>query len=94
MKKILILSASPVKDGNTSTLVNWFVEGATSKGAAVDIVATAFLKYKATGCTSCRRCQTIKEYACVIKDEASPVLAKMAEADVIVMASTLVFLSG
>ncbi|MDD2866489.1 MAG: flavodoxin family protein [Candidatus Omnitrophica bacterium] len=91
MKKILILSASPVKDGNTSTLVNWFVEGATSKGAAVDIVATAFLKYKATGCTSCRRCQTIKEYACVIKDEASPVLAKMAEADVIVMASPLYF---
>lgn len=91
MKKILILSASPVKDGNTSTLVNWFVEGATSKGAKVDIVATAFLKYKATGCTSCRRCQTIKEYACVIKDEASPVLAKMAEADVIVMASPLYF---
>jgi len=91
MKKILILCASPVKDGNTSTLVNWFVEGAASKGAKVDIVATAFLKYKATGCMSCRRCQTIDKYACVIKDEASPVLAKMAEADVIVMASPLYF---
>ncbi|QAT17470.1 hypothetical protein BU251_06955 [Candidatus Velamenicoccus archaeovorus] len=91
MKKILVLSASPVKDGNTTTLVNWFAEGARSEGARVDIVATAFLKYKTTGCTSCRRCQAIKEYACVVKDEASPVLAKMAEVDVIVMASPLYF---
>jgi multimeric flavodoxin WrbA len=80
-----------VKGGNTATLVEWFAEGARSKGARVDIVATAFLKYKTTGCTSCRRCQAIKEYACVIKDEASPVLAKMAEADVVVMASPLYF---
>ncbi len=91
MKKILILSASPVKGGNTATLVEWFAEGAKSRGARVDIVATAFLKYKTTGCTSCRRCQTIKEYACVVKDEASLVLAKMAEADVIVMATPLYF---
>jgi multimeric flavodoxin WrbA len=91
MKKILVLSASPIRDGNTTTLVNWFAEGAKSRGARVDIVATAFLKYKTTGCTSCRRCQTIKEYACVIKDEASLVLAKMAEADVIVMATPLYF---
>ncbi len=91
MKKILVLSASPIRDGNTTTLVNWFAEGAKSRGARVDIVATAFLKYKTTGCTSCRRCQTIKEYACVVKDEASLVLAKMAEADVIVMATPLYF---
>ncbi len=91
MKKILVLSASPVKDGNTTTLVDWFTEGARSKGARVDIVAAAFLKHKTTGCTSCRRCQTIKEYACVVKDEVSPVLAKMAEVDVIVMATPLYF---
>jgi len=91
MKKILVLSASPIRDGNTTTLVNWFAEGAKSRGARVDIVATAFLKYKTTGCTSCRRCQTIKEYACGVKDEASLVLAKMAEADVIVMATPLYF---
>jgi multimeric flavodoxin WrbA len=91
MKRILVLSASPVRDGNTTALVDWFAEGARSNGARVEIVATAFLKYKTTGCTSCRRCQTIKEYACVIKDEASPVLAKMAGADVIVMATPLYF---
>jgi multimeric flavodoxin WrbA len=91
MRKILVLSASPVKDGNTTALVNWFVEGARSRGAAVDVVATAFLKYKSTGCTSCRKCQTIEKYACVIPDEAAPVLGKMAEVDVIVMATPLYF---
>jgi len=92
--KILILSGSPKKDGNTAALVDWFAEGARSKGAQVEIVRTAFLKYKSTGCTSCRACQRLPEYGCVINDEAKPVLAKMAGADVIVMATPLYFFSA
>ena len=90
-KKILVLSASPVKNGNTTMLVDAFVEGARSKGAQVDVVATAFLKYKSLGCTSCRACQKSDKYECVIDDEARPVLAKMAHVDVIVMATPLYF---
>jgi multimeric flavodoxin WrbA len=55
-KKILILSASPKKQGNTAALVEWFTQGARSKGAQVETVAIAFLKYKTIGCTSCRAC--------------------------------------
>lgn len=91
IKKILILMGSPKKSGNTATLVDWFCQGARSKGAQVEVVNTAFLKYKATGCTSCRKCQKIKEYACLINDQASLVLAKMAKADVVVMATPLYF---
>ena len=90
-KKILILSGSPIKNGNTAQLVKWFCQGAKSKGAQIEIVNTAFLKYKVNGCISCRKCQKIKEYACVINDEAKPVLAKMALVDVIVMATPLYF---
>jgi multimeric flavodoxin WrbA len=90
-KKILILSASPVKNGNTAHLVKWFCQGARSRGAQTEVVDTAALKYKANGCISCRKCQKIKEYLCVIKDEARPVLARMACADVIVMATPLYF---
>jgi multimeric flavodoxin WrbA len=90
-KKILVLSASPVKNGNTTMLVDAFAEGARSQGAHVDVVATAFLKYKASGCTSCRACQKSDVYECVIDDEAKPVLAKMARVDVIVMATPLYF---
>ena len=34
-KKILILSGSPRKNGNTAMLVDWFADGARSKGARV-----------------------------------------------------------
>ena len=90
-KKILILSGSPIKNGNTVTLVKWFIEGARTKGAQAEVVPAAFLKYKSTGCTSCRACQKLVKYECVINDEAKPVLAKMAEVDVIVMATPLYF---
>jgi multimeric flavodoxin WrbA len=93
-KKILILSGSPKKNGNTAHLVKWFCEGAASKGAQVEVINTAFLKYKATGCTSCRRCQKIKKFECVINDEAKPVLAQMAFVDVVVMATPLYFYSA
>jgi len=89
--KILIINGSPVKNGNTATLVNWFVEGARLKGAEIEIVNAAFLKYKSNGCISCRKCQKIKEYLCVIKDEAQPILQKMAKADAIIMATPLYF---
>lgn len=90
-KKILVLCGSPKKDGNTAALVDWFTSGARSKGARVQVVNTAYLKYKSTGCTSCRLCQKLTKYECVINDEAKPVLEKMAKVDVIVMATPLYF---
>jgi len=90
-KKILVINGSPVKNGNTAILVNWFCEGARGSGAEVEVVNAAFLKYKTNGCISCRRCQKIKEYQCVIADDAQPVLEKMAQADVTVMATPLYF---
>ena len=92
--QILILSGSPKKDGNTATLVNWFVEGARSKGAHVEIVHAAFLKSKVSGCTSCRTCQQLEKYECAIEDDVTPVLAKMAKVDVIVMATPLYFFAA
>lgn len=90
-KRILILSASPKKNGNTAILVDWFAEGVRSKGGQAEIINTAFLKYKTNGCISCRACQKRNEYECVINDEVRPVLAKMIKADVIVMATPLYF---
>lgn len=31
-KKIMVLMGSPKRNGNTATLVKWFVEGARAKG--------------------------------------------------------------
>lgn len=93
-KKILILSGSPKKNGNTAALIEWLSEGARARGAAIETIFLAFLKYKAPGCTSCRLCQKAEAYGCVIEDDVKPVLQKMAEADVIVMATPLYFFSA
>ena len=93
-KKILIVNGSPKKNGNTAALVEWFAEGARSSGAQVEIAGAAFLTCKVSGCTSCRQCQTIEEYRCVIDDGATAVLGKMAGADAIVMASPLYFFAA
>lgn len=89
--KIIILNGSPKKNGNTETLVSWFAEGAFSRNASIEIVRAAFLDYKINGCISCRRCQEIKKYECVINDDARAILKKMAKADVIVFATPLYF---
>ncbi|OGS19445.1 MAG: hypothetical protein A3J83_05470 [Elusimicrobia bacterium RIFOXYA2_FULL_40_6] len=91
---ILIISGSPKKNGNTAALIEWFAEGAKTKGvrsAHIEIINAAFLKYKSIGCRSCRTCQKLAEYGCVINDDAKPVLLKMLKADVIVMATPLYF---
>jgi len=89
MKNILIINGSPKKNGNTAKLISWFREGI--KGARIEAVNAADLKFKVAGCNSCRVCQKIKEYKCVIRDGAGPVLNKMTDADVIVMATPLYF---
>lgn len=93
-KKIIVISGSPKKNGNTAALVEWFSDGARSGGAKVEVVNAAFLKYKSNGCTSCRACQKSRKYECVIKDDARSVLKKMAAADVTVMATPLYFYSA
>jgi multimeric flavodoxin WrbA len=93
-KKILILSGSPKKNGNTAALVEWFMEGSISRGAQVEVIRTASLHFKFPGCTSCRSCQKKDSYACVIEDDANLALCKMAAAEVIVMATPLYFFAA
>lgn len=90
-KKVLIISGSPKKDGNTGSLIDWFSSGASAAGADIEIIRAANLKLKANGCISCRMCQKRKEYGCVVADEAADVILKMAAADVVVMATPLYF---
>jgi multimeric flavodoxin WrbA len=88
-KKIIVLCGSPRKQGNTNTVVNWFVEGAKSAGAQVEVVDAAHLKYKANGCTACMACQKSDKFQCVIDDDASPIIARIPEFDVMVLATPI-----
>lgn len=87
-KKVLILSSSPRRGGNSDLLCDRFMEGACEAGLEVEKV---FLKdLKINYCTGCNRCYN-GEHPCPQQDDAARVLAKMVAADVIVMASPVYF---
>ena len=90
-KKIMLLCGSPRKRGNTNRVAAWVAQAAREQGADVEIVDAASLNYKSLGCTACMKCQKLEEFRCVIDDEATPILARMPEADAVVLATPVYF---
>lgn len=87
-KKVLILSASPTKGGNSDTLCNQLMEGAQQAGHQVEKI---FLKEKKINyCTGCGACYN-RGNGCSQKDDMENMLNKMIDADVIVMATPVYF---
>jgi len=87
-KRVLILSASPRKGGNSDTLCNQLMEGAQQAGHQVEKI---FLKEKKINyCTGCGACYN-RGNGCSQKDEMENMLNKMIDADVIVMATPVYF---
>ncbi len=91
-RRIMIVTGSFRKGGNTATVAKWIADGASQAGAEVEIVDAARLEYKASGCTACMSCQNSKEYRCAIKDEASDVLARIPKCSVLVLATPVYFM--
>jgi multimeric flavodoxin WrbA len=90
-KRVLILCGSPRPKGNTNTIAGWVAEGARAAGAKVETVDVARLKFKANGCTACFACQRSRKFRCVIRDEATSVLARIPQADAVVFATPTYF---
>ena len=90
-KKIMVICGSPRENGNTSNIVKWFRESACEAGAEVEIIDAAKLKYKNYGCIACMGCQHSDKYECVIEDEATPILARIPDMDVLVLATPVYF---
>lgn len=88
-KKVLVISSTPRKRGNSDLLCDEFVAGAKEAGNKVEKVRIADLKIGY--CTGCYACQ--KTGKCVIRDDAQKVIDKMMAADVIVLASPVYFYS-
>lgn len=86
-KKVLVISASLRKGGNSETLVQEFARGAQEAGHSVEM---ASLRDKTIGfCTGCFACQ--KTGRCVIHDDADVIAQKMLRAEVIVFATPVYF---
>ncbi|MGM9549837.1 MAG: flavodoxin family protein [Faecousia sp.] len=89
MRKVLIISSSPRKGGNSETLAASFAKGAAEAGNHVE---TIYLREKQYGfCKGCLAC--LKLGHCVIKDDAVEIAARMHDADVLVFATPVYYYS-
>ena len=87
-KKVLIVSSSPRKGGNSDLLCDEFKTGAQQAGHHVEKI---FLKNKKINyCTGCGTCFN-KDKSCPQKDDMAEILEKMVAADVITMATPVYF---
>lgn len=89
-RKVLILSGSPRKNGNSDILCDEFARGAIESGNHVEKIRVA---EKNIG--YCKGCYYCKDHngKCVMKDDMAEILQKMIDADVIVLASPVYFYS-
>lgn len=89
-KKVLILSGSPRRGGNSDLLCDEFLRGARESGHQAEKI---FLRDKKVApCSACYFC-TKSGGRCAIQDDMTEILDKMQGADVIVMASPVYFYS-
>ena len=89
-KKVLILSGSPRKGGNSDILCDEFARGAQEAGHEVEKIHVA--AKKVAPCSACYYCRD-HGGECARKDDMTDILQKMIDADVIVLASPVYFYS-
>ena len=89
-KKVLILSGSPRKSGNSDLLCDEFMRGAQEAGNEVEKIRVA--EKKIAPCSACYYCRQ-SGGACAHKDDMAEILQKMIDADVLVLASPVYFYS-
>lgn len=87
-KKILVISASPRKEGNSDLLCDQFISGATKAGHQIEKMSLR--DRKINYCAACDACQK-NGGRCVQKDGMAEILDRMISADVIVMATPVYF---
>ena len=89
MKKVLVISASPRKGGNSDMLCDQFANGAREAGHEVEKIRLA---EKNIGyCKGCYACTKLGK--CFQDDDANELVEKMLSADVIVLATPVYFYS-
>lgn len=89
MKKVLVLSGSPRKGGNSDTLCDQFIKGAEESG---NFVTKIYIRdCKIGSCNACYSCK--KSSICVQKDDMTNILQQMIDADIIVLATPVYFYS-
>lgn len=86
-KKVLVISSTLRKNGNSEVLAHEFEKGAIASGNNVEFVT---LRDKTINfCKGCMACQSLK--TCVIKDDSNEIVEKMKNSEVIVFATPIYY---
>jgi multimeric flavodoxin WrbA len=83
--KVLGISGSPHRHGNTETLLDAFLEGVSEEGGEADKVILKDLDY--SPCRGCNACH--KEGECIVKDQAIPLFDRILTMDCLAVASPI-----
>lgn len=89
-KKVLVLSGSPRKNGNSDILCDEFMRGAVESGNDAEKIRVA--EKRIAPCLGCYYCKD-HNGDCVHKDDMREILQKIIDADVLVLASPVYFYS-
>jgi Multimeric flavodoxin WrbA len=88
--KVLAINGSPRKEGNTSIMLEWALEEIAKEGLSVE---TEHIGGKLVhGCKACGACARTQDMRCIQKDDpVNDLIAKMAEADGLILGSPVYF---
>ena len=89
MKKVIVISSTPRRNGNSEVLAKTFAQGATDAGHNVEIIELK--DYHLNYCVACYACK--ESGKCVIGDGMNEIAEKLLQADVIVFATPVYFYS-
>ena len=88
--KVIAISGSARKDGNTAIMVRWIFAELEKEGIETELIQLAGKKIR--GCIACYKCFENKDKRCSVKDDAvNECLEKMVDADGIILASPTYF---
>ena len=90
MKKVLILSGSPRKRGNSDILCDEFMRGVLDAGNTVEKIRVA--EKQISPCRGCYFCRT-SGGKCIMQDDMPDLLQKIIDCDVLVLSSPVYFYS-
>jgi multimeric flavodoxin WrbA len=84
-RRVLILTASPRKNGNSTILALKAAEGVKAAGGEADVVPIG--KMNIAPCTACDSCRVKPGAGCVIKDDMQPLYKKVRDAQGVIFAT-------
>lgn len=87
MHKVILISGSPRKDGNTMDVLNIAAEEITAAGCEAEIVS--FFGRNIRSCIACPNCNNGGQ--CILDDGANEIFAKIAKADGLIIGSPVYY---